>query len=90
MLNRKKFAKFPDFISNAQTLLVDIEKKSVKYLPVTRIEIINDPDDNKLLELAEISNADFLITGNTNDFTIREYKGTKIVSPREYWTEHMK
>ncbi|MDP1623309.1 MAG: hypothetical protein Q8M08_13330, partial [Bacteroidales bacterium] len=54
-----------------------------------RLEIINDQGDNKLLELAETCNADFLITGNTNDFTIREYKGTKIVSPKVYWTEYM-
>jgi putative PIN family toxin of toxin-antitoxin system len=90
VLNRKKFANFPDFIANSQALLVDIEKLAIKYFPVTRVEIISDPDDNKLLELAEISQADFLITGNTNDFKIREYKGTKIVSPKEYWTEYMK
>ncbi|MDP1623325.1 MAG: hypothetical protein Q8M08_13410, partial [Bacteroidales bacterium] len=62
-------------------MLVDIEKKVIKYSPSIRLEIINDQGDNKLLELAETCNADFLITGNTNDFTIREYKGTKIVSP---------
>ncbi|MCX6303809.1 MAG: putative toxin-antitoxin system toxin component, PIN family [Bacteroidetes bacterium] len=90
VLNRKKFAKFPDFMANSQALLVDIEKIAIKYFPLTRVEIISDPDDNKLLELAEISQADFLITGNTNDFKIHEYKGTKIVSPKEYWTEYMK
>jgi len=43
----------------------------------------------KLLELAETCGADFLITGDTNDFTITEFKGTKIVSPKKYWTEYM-
>ena len=87
VLNRRKFAGFADFISNAQTLLVDIEKRAVKYFPTVKLEIINDLDDNKLLELAETCKADFLITGNTKDFTLQTYKETKIVTPKEYWIE---
>ena len=64
-------------------------KRALKYFPTIRLEIISDLDDNKLLELAETCNADFLITGNKNDFTMIEYKGTKIVSPKEYWTLYM-
>lgn len=89
VLNRKKFSKYPDFIANAQILLIDIEKIAVKYTPSVRLEIIHDADDNKLLELAETSHADFLVTGNTNDFTMQEYKWTKILTPKEYWTEYM-
>jgi putative PIN family toxin of toxin-antitoxin system len=89
VLNRKKFSKYPDFIANAQVLLIDIEKIAVKYTPSVRLEIIQDTDDNKLLELAETSHADFLITGNTNDFTMQDYKCTKILTPKEYWTEYM-
>jgi putative PIN family toxin of toxin-antitoxin system len=89
VLNRKKFSKFPDFISNAQSLLIDIEKRAIKYYPTIRLEVISDLDDNKLLELAETCNANFLITGNSNDFTMSEYKGTKILSPKDYWTDYM-
>jgi uncharacterized protein len=53
VLNREKFSKFPDFIANAQALLIDIEKIAVRYIPTVRLEIIKDLDDNKLLELAE-------------------------------------
>lgn len=31
----------------------------------------------------------FIITGNTNDFTFPAYKQTKIVSPKEYWENHI-
>jgi len=89
VLNRDKFSRFPDFVANAQALLVDLEKIAVNYIPTVHIEIIKDLDDNKLLELAETCQADFLITGNTNDFTIRDYKGTRIVTPKEYWTDYM-
>jgi len=40
------------------------------------------------LELAIASNADFIITGNTNDFTMSHFQGTKIVTPKEYWDFH--
>ena len=89
VLNRKKFAQFTDFMVNARSLLLDIEKQAVKYFPTAKIQIIKDPDDNKFLELAEASKADFLITGNTNDFTLEEHKGTKIVSPKEYWVAYL-
>lgn len=51
--------------------------------------MIKDVDDNKFLELSETCKADFLITGNTNDFTMRDYKGTKIVTPKEFWEEYL-
>ncbi len=61
---------------------------SETYEPMTKLRIIEDEPDNRLLELAQIPKADFIITGNTNDFTMENYKGTKIVTPKEYWEEH--
>lgn len=88
VLKRKKFNKYIDFTNKAETLIADIETKSIKFLPTNKLTIISDKDDNKLLELAETCNADFLITGNTNDFTITKYKKTRIVTPREYWENY--
>ena len=85
VLNRKKFSRFPDFEANAHALLLDIETYARSYLPTMKLDIISDKDDNKLLELAEASEADFLITGNHHDFTIDQYKTTKIVNPKKYW-----
>jgi uncharacterized protein len=89
VLNREKFSKYQDFSAKAQTLLADIQKRAIKYFPAGKLKIINDIDDNKLLELAETSNANFLITGNTNDFTMKEYKETKIVTPKEFWEMYL-
>jgi hypothetical protein len=41
-----------------------------------------------ILELADECLADFIITGNTNDFTFPTYKQTKIVTPKEYWVDY--
>jgi predicted nucleic acid-binding protein len=35
--------------------------------------------------LAVESKADYIITGNTKDFTMTEFQGTRIVTPKEYW-----
>lgn len=84
VLNRDKFNRFPDFYARAQTLLADIEGRSLKFEPAIKVDIISDEADNRLLELAETCQADYIVTGNTTDFTMGEYKGTKIVSPKDF------
>lgn len=85
VLNRPKFRKYPDFVNQAELILAQIETKSSKFQAIQRLSIIKDDADNRLLELAEASQADFIITGNINDFTMSHFQGTKIVSPKEYW-----
>ena len=65
-----------------------IDTKVTKFYPTQKLDVIKDKDDNKLLELAVESKADFIITGNTNDFTMSDYKGTKIVTPKDYWDNY--
>ena len=84
VLFRPKFSKITDFFINAHVLLLRIETISQKFIPQITLDILPDKDDNMLLELAQESKADFLITGNINDFVIPSYKQTKILTPREY------
>ena len=60
VLNREKFSRFPDFHTRAQTLLADIESRSLKFEPTKTVGIISDDADNRLLELAEACHADKL------------------------------
>ena len=69
VLRREKFSKFKDFILKAENLLAEIEFKATMFDPKIRLQLISDVDDNMILELADESSADFVITGNTNDFT---------------------
>lgn len=85
VLGRPKFARFADFKTNADFLIARISEISEIYEPINKLKIIKDEPDNRLLELADISKADFIITGNTNDFTMETFKGTRIVTPKEYW-----
>jgi len=85
VLSRKKFSKYSEFKFRAETLLADIEAKALNITTNITIKLIKDVDDNKFLELAETCNADFIITGNTNDFTFAFYKQTQIVTPKQFW-----
>ena len=85
VLARPKFSKFQDFFIRAEALLVEIEAKATKYNPTITLDLILDDDDNMILELADECLANFVITGNTTDFTFSTYKQTKIVTPKEYW-----
>ena len=87
-MSRPKFARYPDFVRRAENALAEIALKATFYIPKTKLDIISDKDDNMILELAEEANADFIITGNTNDFTINLYKSTRIVTPKEYWEQY--
>lgn len=87
VISRPKFSQFQDFLTRAEMLLAAIESKATKFTPTIKLDLISDVNDNKILELADECSADFIITGNTNDFTFPIYKSTRIVTPREYWEE---
>jgi len=44
-----------------------------------------DPDDARILALAEISGADYIITGDEDLLVTKKYGSTQIVSPRRFW-----
>jgi len=62
VLNRDKFSRFADFHARAQTLLADIESRALKFTPTSIVDIISDHADNRLLELAEACQADYIVT----------------------------
>jgi uncharacterized protein len=85
VLNREKFSRFPDFKANANIVISMIDELAIHENPDQKVDLLKDSDDNKFLELAIEVKADFIITGNTRDFTIKEIGITKIVTPAEYW-----
>ena len=85
VLNRPKFLRFPDFKVKADIILSDIANNASFFNPQKKVKKLKDADDDMLLELAWECKADFLITGNTKDFTISKFKKTRIVTPTEYW-----
>jgi len=85
VLNRDKFSRFINFKMNADIVLNKLREISTFYKTGLKIEVLTDTSDNKFLELAAISSADFLITGNTFDFQLTEFEYTRILTPKEFW-----
>jgi uncharacterized protein len=85
VMNREKFTKYTNFKTKSDIVLNKLREISEFYKTDRKIEILSDTSDNKFLELAAVSSADYLVTGNTLDFLITEFEYTKILTPREYW-----
>ena len=47
--------------------------------------VCRDPDDAQLLALAEVSGAEYLVTGDKDLLILKKYCATKIVTPRKLW-----
>ena len=85
VMNREKFTRYANFKTNADIVLSKLREISTFYKTDRKVKVLSDTSDNKFLELAAASSADYLITGNILDFQITEFEYTRILTPREYW-----
>lgn len=61
-----------------------LDSNSEKYIPRKKVNLCRDPQDNFLLELAQESRADYLISGDKLVLELEQYKSTKIITPKEF------
>ncbi len=66
-----------------QQLLQLVTNRAQLVKPARAIQVANDPDDDKFLECADASRADYLITGNQRHFP-PFWKKTKVITSREF------
>ncbi len=64
-------------------LLQLIKSHSHMIVPLRRLDVTNDPDDNIFIECADAARADYLITGNQKHFP-PFWKSTKIITARDF------
>ena len=76
-----KFERDREALSHVAVTLTEIAEL-VK--PSKRIKIFKDEPDNRILECAICGEADFLVTGDKKMLQLREHKGVKIISLKEY------
>jgi putative PIN family toxin of toxin-antitoxin system len=63
----------------AQINLVDNHKQ---------INIVRDPEDNKILESAVEAKADYLITKDNDLLSLEKYEQVQIVTPSQFWVKY--
>ena len=76
-----KFERDREALSHVAVTLTEIAEL-VK--PSKRVKIFKDEPDNRILECAISGEADFLVTGDKKMLQLREHKGVKIISLKEY------
>ncbi|MFP5229036.1 MAG: putative toxin-antitoxin system toxin component, PIN family [Acidobacteriota bacterium] len=80
VLRRPKFAIAATRLTAS---LREIKKAATFFASRSRLQVASDPADNKFIECAESSAADYLITGNKRHFP-SGWKSTNVVSSREF------
>lgn len=86
VLMRPKVVKYTG-LSERETKQYIKEVRARAYVTEGELEVDvlkDDPDDNMILACAEEGMATHVVTGNTRDFSFKEYKGINIVTPREF------
>lgn len=78
--------KFSRQLERIKAVLEGLEEIAEVVAPQKRLALSPDEEDNRLLECAQASNAEFLVTGNRKHFP-EHLDDTRIVSPREFVTE---
>jgi putative PIN family toxin of toxin-antitoxin system len=81
VLKRPKF-RFSSRMVN--TLLRDLTRVATMVTPDARLTVSPDEADNRFLECAQASGAEYLATGNKRHFPSPAFEGTIIVSPAEF------
>ncbi len=61
-----------------------IQKYGRFVYPIEKVTACRDEDDNRILEVAVASKAEFIITGDDDLLTLKKYKSIKIISPKEF------
>ena len=80
LLRRPKFSFESDTIEQS---LARLNEVGILVKPTKRLAVSPDEPDNRFLECAEASGADFLVTGNKRHFPGR-WKTTQVVNAREF------
>jgi putative PIN family toxin of toxin-antitoxin system len=81
----EKFKLPPDKVK--EFLEIIVFNSQIVY-PKKKLNIVKkDPSDNKILECALEAKTSFIISGDRHLLEIREYKGIKIITPKEFLTK---
>lgn len=76
--------KFNKDIESLSRTALFISEIAEMVKPEGRLHILRDAPDNRILECAIIGNADAVITGDKEMLRLKEYKGIKIISLKDY------
>lgn len=79
-------AKFPLSGETINSIINTVKKQFIKGKTADTVERISrDPKDDQVLADAVINEIDVIITGDKDLLELKNYKGIKIIMPKDYW-----
>lgn len=82
VLERDKFGFSSDI---TRQIIIEIESLSEFITPVKKHSVVTrDSDDNAIIDCAIEADADYIITGDNDLLSLKEYKNIKIISAADF------
>jgi len=77
--------KFRWSLVQAQAARQLVSTRAQHVTPHLELNVIKeDVDDNRILECAQASHSDYLVTGDKDLLRLKQYAGTRILKPAEF------
>ncbi len=85
VINRPKFNQVMKNagLTPAQIMQKIISLSHIIITPTIKINICRDVNDNKFLECAESAKADYIVSGDADLLTLKEFQGIPVVTTRK-------
>ncbi len=80
----KRLVENPEYEKEIADLLTQINQ----VVNRRQINIVRDPEDNKILESAVEAGADYLVTRDNDLLSIEKYQNVEIVNPSQFWVRY--
>lgn len=85
VLNRDRIMKLHKHSSKIlQKIISQLANLSYVVAGKTEIEVVRDPDDDKIIAAAVEGNADYIVSRDRDLLNLKEYLGIKIISPERF------
>jgi putative PIN family toxin of toxin-antitoxin system len=79
-----KFARAPEHLSRTAIFLTDLGES---IAPRTKLAVLSDEPDNRILECAVAGRADAIVTGDKALLALRVFEGIRVLSLRQFLNE---
>ncbi len=67
-----------------QKFISQLTKLSMIVTGETKVEIVRDPEDDKIIVAAVEGNADYIVSRDKDLLDLKEYQGIQIITPEEF------
>lgn len=78
------YPKLRQVIGDADELIDLLALAAIVVTPTETVELVRDPDDNRLIEAALAARADVIVTGDQDLLTLERVDQIRILTPRKF------